>query len=130
MHEEHRKKIDTQKVHHWGGGCQGRSMVSTGPAAPCGLCFQSGAWCTPNYVLRRGGHHMTRPRWVAGRDKRPWGGVGAGQGCIRREDTSEAAPAAVRQAVGGGCQSGWGRLLSVINATEAGTWREGDSGWA
>ena len=51
-------------------------------------------------------------------------------GCIGREGTSEAAPAAVRQAVGGGCQSGWGRLLSVTNATEAGTWRQGDSGWA
>ena len=33
--------------------------------------------------------------------------------CIRRERTSEAAPGAVRQAVGGGCQSGWGRLLSI-----------------
>ena len=33
-------------------------------------------------------------------------------------------------AVGGGCQSGWGRLLSVTNATEAGTWRQGDSGLA
>ena len=31
------------------------------------------------------------------------------------------APGAVRQAVGGGCQSGWGRLLSVTNAIEAGT---------
>ena len=28
--------------------------------------------------------------------------------CIRREGASEAAPAAVREAVGGGCQSGWG----------------------
>ena len=51
---------------------------------------------------------------------------GATWGCITREG----APAAVRQAVGGGCQSGWGRLLSVTNAIEAGTWREGDSGWA
>ena len=50
------------------------------------------------------------------------------QGCIRREGTPEAE--AVRQAVGGGCQSGWRRLLSVTNATEAGTWRQGDSGWA
>ena len=48
------------------------------------------------------------------------------QGCIRREGTSEAAPEAVRQAVGGGCQSGWGRLLSVTDAIEAGTWRQGD----
>ena len=52
------------------------------------------------------------------------------QGCIRREGTSEAAPEAVRQAVGGGYQSGWGRLLSVTNAIDAGTWRQGDSGWA
>ena len=47
-----------------------------------------------------------------------------GQGCIRREGTSEAAPEAVGQAVGGGCQSGWGRLLSVTNAIEAGTCHE------
>ena len=38
------------------------------------------------------------------------------QRCIRREGAAEAAPEAVRQAVGGGCQSGWGRLLSVANA--------------
>ena len=38
------------------------------------------------------------------------------------------APAAVGQAVGGGCQSGWGRLLSVTNAIEAGTWL--GVGWA
>ena len=47
-----------------------------------------------------------------------------------REGTWDAAPAAVRPAVGGGCQSGWGRLLSVTNAIEAGAWRQGDSGWA
>ena len=41
------------------------------------------------------------------------------QGCIRREGASEEAPEAVRQAVGGGCQSGLGRLLSVTNAVEA-----------
>ena len=34
------------------------------------------------------------------------------------------------QAVGGGCRSGWGRLLTVTNAIEAGTRRQGDSGWA
>ena len=39
------------------------------------------------------------------------------QGCIRRERTSEAPPEAVGQAVGGGCQSGWERLLSVTNAS-------------
>ena len=39
-------------------------------------------------------------------------------------------PEAVRQAVGGGCRSGWGRLPSVTNAIEAGTCRQGDTGWA
>ena len=56
------------------------------------------------------------------------------QGCSRREETSEGAPEAVRQAVGGGCQSAWGRLLSVTNAIEAGTCRQGGQwlgmGWA
>ena len=67
---------------------------------------------------------------------KPWPDVGEGKGkvpgrrCVRREGTSEAAPAAVRQAVGGGCRSGWGRLLSVTNAIEAGISRQGDSGWA
>ena len=55
-------------------------------------------------------------------------------GCIRRKGASEAAPEAVRQAVGGGYQSGWGRLLSVTNAIEAGAWRQGRQwlgvGWA
>ena len=55
---------------------------------------------------------------------------GGGQGCIRREGTSEVASEAVGQAVGGGCQSGWGRLLSVTNAIEAGTCRQRDGGWA
>ena len=50
------------------------------------------------------------------------------QGGTRREGTSEVASEAVRQAVGGGCQSGWGRLLSVTNAIEAGTWCQGDCG--
>ena len=50
-------------------------------------------------------------------------------GMHRREGTSEAASEAVRQAVGGGCQSGWGRLLSVTNAIETGTCRQGDGGW-
>ena len=50
--------------------------------------------------------------------------------CSRRDGTSEAAPEAGRQAVGGGCRSGWGRLLSVTNANETGTWGGGDSSWA
>ena len=48
-------------------------------------------------------------------------GRGGGGGCIRREG----APEAVRWAVGGGCRSGWGRLLSVTNAIDAGTCRQG-----
>ena len=51
------------------------------------------------------------------------------QGRTRREGNSEAAPEAVGQVVGGGCQSGWGRVLSVTNAIDAGTWRQADSGW-
>ena len=62
-------------------------------------------------------------------DTYPWPGLGGGgvargprpptQGCIRRE--GKAASEAVAQAVGEGCQSAWGRLLSVANAVEAGT---------
>ena len=55
-------------------------------------------------------------------------GKGVGQGYIRREGTSEAAPEAVGPAVAEGCRSGWGRLLSVTNAIEAGTWH--GIGWA
>ena len=40
----------------------------------------------------------------------------------------KAAPEAVRQAAGGCCQSGWGRLLSVADAIEPGTCRHGNSG--
>ena len=46
------------------------------------------------------------------------------------EGTSEAASEVVRKVVGGGCQSGWGRLLLVTNAIETGTSRQGASGWA
>ena len=73
----------------------------------------------PSPLTQRGG---TQPPQSA-----RWGDP---QGCIRREGTPEAAPGAVRQAVGGGGQSGWGRLLSVTNAIEAGTCRQGDTCWA
>ena len=33
------------------------------------------------------------------------------RGCTKREGASEAAPGAVGQAVGGGCQSGWGKEI-------------------
>jgi hypothetical protein len=58
------------------------------------------------------------------------------EGCICTRDALEGkapqlvAPEAVGQAVGGGCRSGWGQLPSVTNAIEAGTCRQGDSGWA
>ena len=39
-------------------------------------------------------------------------------------------PEAVRQAVGGGCRNDRGRLLSVTNAMESGSCRQGDSGRA
>ena len=54
---------------------------------------------------------------------------GGGQGCIRRERTSEPAPETFRQAVGR-LPKRLGRLLSVTNAIEAGTWRQQDGGWA
>ena len=44
------------------------------------------------------------------------------QGCMKGRDLG--------RRLEGGCQSGWGRLLSVTNATEAGTWCEWDRGWA
>ena len=53
---------------------------------------------------------------------------GGGGGCIRWEGASQPAPEAVQKGAGGGCQSGWGRLLSVTNAIEAGIWRQGASG--
>ena len=69
-------------------------------------------WAYTRWVLETGSH------------------LGHPRDALEGKGTSEAAPAAVRQAVGGGCQSGWGWLLSVTNAVEAGTWRQGDSGWA
>ena len=58
------------------------------------------------------------------------GGDLAPRDALEGKGPQKVAPQAVRQAVRGGCQSGWGRLLSVTNAIEAGTWRSGDSGWA
>ena len=60
------------------------------------------------------------------RNQQKNGTVSRGQGCIRREGTPEAAREAVGQAVGGGCRSGWGPLLLVTNAIEAGTCRQGE----
>ena len=51
-------------------------------------------------------------------------GASEGEGPQRRP------PGAVIQAVGGGCQSGWGGYCRLQVPLEAGTWRQGDSGWA
>ena len=80
----------------------------------------------PNVFGTYGLHPHNADRW----SRSPARHVPFTQGCMRRGGTSEAAPEAVRQAVGGGCQNGWGRLLSVTNAAEAGIWRQGDSVWA
>ena len=81
-------------------------------------------------------HHCicSNPHAVNASDMRRRGGLGrsewglfiqpAHQGCSRRKRASEAAPEAVRQAFGGGCESGWGQLLSVTKAIEARTWRQ------
>ena len=59
----------------------------------------------------------------------PLASPSAAQGRIRREGASEVAPEAVRQAVGGGCQSGWGRLLSVSNALKLALGVRGTVAW-
>ena len=103
-------------------------MQTPSPSPPITFAFlvwcdmQDHCWCSkmicgpipPLFLVRCGSSKILR----------------AYQGCVRREGTSEAAPEAIRQAVGEGSRSGWGRLLSVTNAIEAGTWRQGDSGWA
>ena len=53
----------------------------------------------------------TLPTWNAHRPpSTPPHGMERRQGCIGREGASEVAPETVRQAVGGGCQSGWGAV--------------------
>ena len=96
----------------------------TFPSPALQSCGATPKHSSPPRPPRRPQATWPRPRLVlnflGGKDE------GRPQGCFAREGTSEA----VRQAVGGGCRSGWGRLLSVTNAVEAGNWRRGDSGWA
>ena len=125
---------------------------------PCGICLPPGwdpcsmppaAKCNARGLLsvevwstvQRRAHPLSSPVMALGQQ-----GNGAAGGArelglhpraaqrmavgMHQKGTSEVAPEAVGQAVGGGCQSGWGRLLSVTNAVEAGTWRQRDSGWA
>ena len=55
---------------------------------------------------------------------------GGGSDALAGEGSQRQPQKRLRLAVGGGCQSGWGRLLSVTNAIEAGACRQGDSDWA
>ena len=98
----------------------GRSSGRSGRGACTGFAWDEGL----RRHRRRVGAASPSRLGGGGVDRAPQN-LGGGQGCIRREGTSEAAPEAVRQAVGEGFQSGWGRLLSVTNAIEAGTWRQG-----
>ena len=82
---------------------------------------------TCHALLRYFAFACVRPIAV-GNPAAPWRPVALGwlssttsQGCVRRESISVVAPEAVGQAAGGVCQRGWGRLLSVTNAIEAGT---------
>ena len=76
--------------------------LSTGPSAdhkpyppfPKARTGSGGGGTPPPILLRRTAILM-----------HPWSHP---QGCIRKEGTSEVAPEAVRQAVGGDCPSGWG----------------------
>ena len=57
----------------------------------------------------RGGRGETEgQRRTLGRQTAAGGAPPCPEGCRRREGASEAVPEAVRQAVGGGCRSGWG----------------------
>ena len=113
-----------------------RVLLDKGGGGSCSRATRTtaaGLQRLPNDIMSppsTGTHHRIRTSpWV--RASATWCVQRSGQPqrCIRRERTSEAAPEAVRQAVGGGCQSGWGRFLSVTNATQAATWRQSDSGW-
>ena len=72
-------------------------------------------WKTFDKPTRRAATRQHLPRHTPGPGAPP---PHAHPGCI-------AGPEAVRQAVGGGCQSGRGRLLSLTSAIEAGTCRQG-----
>ena len=81
-------------------------------------------------VIVQGPVKEQQPDGMSHRGGSPGAAGEGGGGCIRRAGTSEEAPGVIRQAVGEGCESGSGRLLSVANAVEVGTWRRRNSGWA
>ena len=103
-------------------------LPRSGPPATFSCRWLSGSCSTQRVKRCEGRMALWQPQRHALGTSMP--SPALGQGCIRRGGTSAADPEAVRQAVGGGCQSGWGRLLSVTNAVEAGTCRQRDSGWA
>ena len=128
-----------------------------GPPPPLGPGFGAAEFCHSYFVIGGGGggwgmdpvdrptdaqpptddRHVRTDVWI------PWASAVRGA-CTEgarpasppgmhwkgREWALQAAPEAVRQAVGGDSQSGWGRLLPVTHAVEPGTWGQGDSGWA
>ena len=120
----------------WGGGGQGivaptpsrvhRHCPSapTPPPAPRGsVCGRGRAAappppCAPGGLREGPGRSPPPPPCAASGRHSPGRQCASGLGSFRERNA--VAPAAVRQAVGGGCQkSGWGRLLSVTNAVEA-----------
>ena len=91
---------------------------------PCALCAPTmGAVCALHATV-------VRPLCPMSVHCRTLHAIPLGPGMHQKGGTSEAAPKAVRQAVGRGCQIGWGRLPSVTSAIKAGTCRQGDGGWA
>ena len=70
------------------------------------------------------------PPGRAGQPAGRGGGVGGEQEGIGRAGAPEEVPEAVRQAVGGDYQSGWGRLLLVTTAAGADSCGQGESGLA
>ena len=96
-----------------------RVMVPAPPRVPSVLCGGCGGFGGCRAVVPRGRHGDGPP-------SDPEGCISAleGKGPRRRPQQ------AVRQAVGGGCRSGRGRLLSVKNAIDTGVCHQGESGWA
>ena len=87
----------------------GWASVRSAPCRASPSCWPLGRAKSRRRSGRRPLHRCTGPRLRKGLGTAVGGG-GRGQGCVRREGTSEAAPGAVRQAVGGGCRSGWGAV--------------------
>ena len=102
------------------------SPLFSSPKAPPGsTVYNDGSYQLPNKMIQRTDGTIDLPDGSWRHRSGQVGPLPSGQGCIGREGASEVAPGVVRQTVGGGCRSGWGRLLSVTNAIETGTWHLG-----